>query len=189
MPDRDWWTVLWPDPVSVMRVIGIRTGMSVLDLCCGNGYFTAPLAQIAGTRVYALDLDPAMIKQAQAEAEMQGAVGIEWICSDAGEIASRIVEKLDYVLIANTFHGVPDQLRLSCAVAEMIKPEGLFGIVNWHELQRENTTVLGVPRGPPTETRMSPEATRKAVEPAGLQLSRVIDLPPYHYAAVFGRCV
>jgi len=74
MPDRDWWTVLWPDPVSVVRVIGIRTGMSVLDLCCGNGYFTAPLAQIAGTRVYALDLDPAMIKQAQAEAEMQGAV-------------------------------------------------------------------------------------------------------------------
>ena len=185
MPDRDWWSALWPDPEGVLGLIGVRTGMSVLDLCCGDGYFTAPLARIAGGRVYALDLDPAMIEQARAEVEGQGATDIEWICADAGEIASRIAEKLDYVLIANTFHGVPDQLRLSRAVAEVVKAGGSFGIVNWHELQRENTTVLGVPRGPRTEMRMSPKATQNAVEPSGLRLSRVIELPPYHYAVIF----
>jgi hypothetical protein len=34
---------------------------------------------------------------------------------------------------------------------------------------------------------MSPEQTRVAVEPAGFELGRVVELPPYHYGAVFAR--
>ena len=46
MPDRDWWQALWPDPKRVLTDIGIRRGMHVVDLCCGDGYFTAPLGQL-----------------------------------------------------------------------------------------------------------------------------------------------
>ena len=37
---------------------------------------------------------------------------------------------VDYVFLANTFHGVPDQLGLARAVAAMLKPQGQFGIVS-----------------------------------------------------------
>jgi hypothetical protein len=47
--------------------------------------------------------------------------------------------------------------------------------------------VLGQPRGLKTELRMVPENVRAAVAPAGLRLVRVVDLPPYHYAAIFER--
>lgn len=43
MPDNAWWSALWPEPGDVVRRLGIETGMTVLDLCCGDGYFTAPL--------------------------------------------------------------------------------------------------------------------------------------------------
>lgn len=57
----------------------------------------------------------------------------------------------------------------------------------WHPLPREQTTVLGQPRGPRSDLRMSPEQTRSAVEKAGFKLGALIELPPYHYAAVFER--
>jgi hypothetical protein len=61
----------------------------------------------------------------------------------------------------------------------------LFAIVNWHAKPREETTVLGEPRGPATELRMTPQQTIATVEPSGLILRDQIEVSPYHYAAVF----
>jgi len=73
------------------------------------------------------------------------------------------------------------------AIAAVLRPAGLFAVVNWHSRPREETTVLGAERGPSTELRMSPASTQDAVEPAGFHLSRFVELPPYHYGAVFER--
>jgi hypothetical protein len=45
--------------------------------------------------------------------------------------------------------------------------------------------ILGEPRGPKTELRLSPEQTGEAVAPSGLKLSQLVDVPPYHYGAIF----
>ena len=94
---------------------------------------------------------------------------------------------VDYILIANTFHGAPDKTALAREVAAALKPGGRFGVVNWHPKPREETTVLDKPRGPSTELRMSPEHTRAVVEPAGFALVSLVELPPYHYGAIFVR--
>jgi hypothetical protein len=41
--------------------------------------------------------------------------------------------------------------------------------------------------GPRTDLRMSPDATITAVESGGLRSKALVDIPPYHYGAVFGR--
>lgn len=184
MPDRNWWTELWPDPEAVLRQLGVQPDMTVLDLCCGDGYFTAPLAKLVSGRLYALDLDPAMIDRAKTEVARQGATVRQWICADARDVGKLLPEPVNYVLIANTFHGVPDQSGLARAVRSVLRPHGLFGIVNWHQLPREQTTVLGHPRGPKTEMRMSPEAISAIVEPVGFRTAQIIMLPPYHYGSV-----
>ncbi|MET4702332.1 ubiquinone/menaquinone biosynthesis C-methylase UbiE [Constrictibacter sp. MBR-5] len=187
MPDRDWWAALWPDPEGVLRALGVQPEMTVVDLCCGDGYFTAPLARIVGGRVYALDIDPAMINQARGETARQGVSVSNWIVADAREVAALTPEEVDYVFIANTFHGVSDQTALARAVADILKQSGLFTIVNWHDFPRERTAVMGQPRGPKTEMRMTPDSVRAAVEPAGFHLARVVDLQPYHYGTIFER--
>ncbi len=185
MPDRGWWAALWPDPEDMLRQIGVEPDMTVLDLCCGDGYFTAPLARLVSGRVYALDLDPLMIERAKAEVARQQASVLQWICADAREAATLLPEPVDYVLMANTFHGVPDQSGLAHVVKAKLRPGGCFGIVNWYPLAREQTPVLGRPRGPATEMRMSPAEVSAVVEPAGFRTAKVVELPPYHYGAIF----
>ncbi len=184
MPDRDWWHALWPDPDATVRALGIEPGMRVIDLCCGDGYFTAAIARrIAPGQVVGVDLDPDMLAQAQAACREAG--NCTWVVGDARNLRRLVGERVDYVLVANTFHGVPDQTALAREVAAVLKPGGRFGIVNWHPLPREQTTVSGQARGPRTEMRMSPERVRAVVVPAGLELERVIEIPPYHYAVLF----
>ena len=187
MPDKVWWSPLWPNPDSTVRMLGIEAGMTVVDLCCGDGYFTAPLAELVNGKVYALDIDPGMLNQARSEVARRGASVIEWFCADARDIAELVPHEIDYVLIANTFHGVPDKTALAQTVARVLKPGGRFAIVNWHPLPREQTTVLDKPRGPKTEMRMSLDDVRAVVEPAGFRLADLVELPPYHYGVVFRK--
>lgn len=189
MPDSAWWSVLWPDPGHVMRTLGVNAGIRAVDLCCGDGCFTAPLAELVGGggKVYALDIDPDLLAQARAEVARQGATVAQWICADAREIAGLVPPEMDYVLIASTLHGVPEKTVLVQAVAQVLKPGGRFAVINWHQIAREQTTVFDKPRGPKTEMRMSPEDVRKIVEPAGFQLADLVELPPYHYGAVFRK--
>ncbi len=183
MPDADWWQALWPDPGCALRKLGFKPEMSVVDLCCGDGHFTAVLAKMLNGPVYALDIDPSLLAQAKA----RSCEPVIWIESDARELPERVDSLVDVVFIANTFHGVPEQTGLAKAVGRVLKPGGQFMVVNWHVAKREDTPVLGQPRGPRRELRMSPIEVAKKVEPAGLELIRVIELPPYHYGAIFQK--
>ena len=160
--------------------------MDVVDLCCGDGLFTAPLA-LACRHLTAIDIDRGMLAVAEAKIAAVGAINCELIEGDAYAVADLVKQSVDFVLIANTFHGVPDKLRLARSVATVLKTGGRFAVVNWHRRAREETTVLGKPRGPKTDMRMEPNDVAAVVEPAGLILGEVIELPPYHYAAVFAK--
>jgi SAM-dependent methyltransferase len=186
MPDADWWQALWPDPAKILVEMGVEPGGIAIDLCCGDGLFTVPLARIA-KRVYAIDIDPVMLDRAQSRVAEAGADNCELVVADAMAVDEVVPEPVDYVLLANTFHGVPDQLGLARAVAALLKPKGLFGIINWCRRPREETVILGQPRGPKTEMRIEANDVAAIVQPAGLLLNRTVELPPYHYGVVFHR--
>ncbi|MGC2203392.1 MAG: class I SAM-dependent methyltransferase [Stellaceae bacterium] len=186
MPDADWWRTLWSDPGKVLVEMGVRAGIVAVDLCCGDGLFTAPLAGLAES-VYAIDIDDAMLDRARACVGAAGATNCRFIVADAMALAAIVPTPVDYVFLANTFHGVPDQFGLARAVAAILKPEGQFGVVNWHRRPREETVVLGQPRGPRTEMRIEARDVAVLLKPAGLVLSRTIELPPYHYGAIFAK--
>ena len=158
--------------------------MNVVDLCCGDGHFTRPMCQLVHPgKTWALDLDADLL--GQAERSCQDNPNFHAIAGDARELPNQIAEPVDFVFIANTFHGVPDKTGLSKAVHQALKPGGRFAIINWYRRPRQETTVLDQPRGPDTDLRMEPEDVQQVVEPAGFQLEKVVDVGPYHYGAVF----
>lgn len=193
MPDDDWWQALWPDPQETLAISGIEPGMSVIDLCCGNGHFTVPLAFLLGQggSIIGVDLDQAMLDVAQDRMERAAdgrpSAPCQWMAADACTIDQQLQGKdqADALVIANTFHGVPNQTALSASVARVLKPGGLFIIINWHARPRADSIVLGQPRGPKDDTRMSPQDVAGVVIAGGFTPGPVIDLPPCHYAAVF----
>jgi SAM-dependent methyltransferase len=182
----DWWEALWPDPADVLLRVGIKPGMDVIDLCCGDGLFTLPIARIS-RRVIAIDIDAALVEMARTRLSEAGVTNCDFIVGDAYDVATLSPRPADFVLMANAFHGVPDRKRLARAVATALHPGGRFAIVNWHPRPREETPVLGEPRGPETRLRIGPEMVRQGVEPSGLRLTDVVDVPPYHYAALFEK--
>jgi ubiquinone/menaquinone biosynthesis C-methylase UbiE len=186
MPTAGWWEVLWPNPAVVLDAVGLKPKMDVLDLCCGIGWFTAEMAKVA-SRVVAIDIDRDMLDAARDRLAKAGATNCEFVEGDAYELATLSHGTVDFVFLANTFHGVPDKLRLAQAVRQVLKPGGRFAVVNWHQRPREETVILGEPRGPKTELRMSSEQTITSVEAGSLIFVDCVELPPYHYAVTFQR--
>jgi len=186
MPDADWWRALWPEPDATLRALGLRAGDRLVDLGCGDGWFTAAAARIvAPAPLMAVDIDPVMVAAARAACAAYGHCAV--LEADALAIDQWLPYPADVALIANTFHGVPDPIALARSVHAVLAPGGRLVVINWHARPREETPVLGLPRGPATALRMTPQACRAAVEPAGLVLDRLVELPPYHYGALFLR--
>jgi len=186
MPTAGWWEALWPDPAGVLAAVGIKHGMDVIDLCSGDGWFTLQIAKIA-RRVTAIDIDPNLLDVARHRLAENGVTNCDFVASDAHALADLVLASVDFVFVANAYHGVPDRPRLARAVRETLKTNGRFAIVNWHQRPREETVILGEPRGPKTELRLSPEQTIKSVEAGGLKFADLVEIPPYHYGAVFER--
>ena len=186
MPTAGWWEALWPDPAMVLNQVGIRAGMTVIDLCSGDGWFTLQVAKVA-SRVVAVDIDAELLDVAKLRLTESGLTNSDLVQGSAYDVAELVPHPADFVFLANAFHGVPERTRLARSVFNALKSGGYFAIVNWHARPREETTILGEPRGPATELRITPETAVAAVEPVGFRFLRIVKLPPYHYGAIFEK--
>ena len=186
MPTAGWWEALWPDPAGVLRSVGIKPGMEVIDLCSGDGWFTLQIAKIA-RHVVAIDIDRDLLEIARQRLSESGITNCDYVAGDAYKISELWRAPVDFVFMANAFHGVPDKPRLARSVRDALKPSGHFAIVNWHPRPREETTILGEPRGPRTALRMAPDQTIEATQVDGLKFVKLVDVPPYHYGVLLER--
>lgn len=186
-PDWDWWSKLWPTPGATLRKLGIGAGVSVAEVGCGSGYFALPAARIVEPEsVYALDLDEELLAELYHLADQQNIENVVPIHGDARNLPAVLPERVDKIIVANTFHGIDDQAGFVQNAYDAIEPDGSLVIINWHERPRETTTVAGEARGPPIELRMPPEETADTVcSASAFVFDRQVDLLPYHYGLLF----
>jgi SAM-dependent methyltransferase len=86
MPNAGWWEALRPDPAGVLSKVGIASGMVVIDLCSGDGWFTLQIAKLA-RRDIAIDIDPALLEVARLRLSENKVGNCEFIAGDAYDIA------------------------------------------------------------------------------------------------------
>ena len=108
------------------------------------------------------------LRRSSARLKESGLSNCDFLVGDAYQLAQLAPRPVDFVFLANAFHGVPDRPRLAASVREALKPGGHFAIVNWHQRPREQTMVLGEPLGPKTDLRLSAAQTTEAVVAGGL---------------------
>ena len=185
MSDGRWWHALWPDPDLTLRRIGVRPAGRAVDLCCGDGWFIPALARLADETM-GVDLDRRLLALAVARAEREAVSGCRFVGGDALDLSSLLDEPADLVLLANTLHGLADRAALLRVIAANLTAQGRIIVVNWHRWPRERTIVLGQPRGPRSNLRMTPSELHHAAASAGLETERLVELPPYHFALVLG---
>src|SRR5262245_54407209 len=115
---------------TLFQLLGDVSGKAVLDLACGEGFYTRRLKRHGAVRVVGVDLSPPMIALARAEEERQS-LGIAYVNQDATTFEP--AEPFDLVVAAYllNYARTPEQLRsMAQAVARSLKPGCRFVAVN-----------------------------------------------------------
>jgi ubiquinone/menaquinone biosynthesis C-methylase UbiE len=102
--------------------------MLAVDLACGPGTFTRPLAARV-RRAIGADLTPAMVEKARAEASREGVTNIEFTCADACELPFPD-GMAGIVSCGYAFHHMPDPARAVAEMARVLQPGGRLAITD-----------------------------------------------------------
>lgn len=176
MPEETYWETLLDVPLILDR-LGVDPSLrNVVELGCGYGTFTLPVARRISGVLETVDIEPAMIERTRQRAREAGLSNI--VCEQrdvmadgfGGASASR-----DACLLFNILH-CEDPVRLLTEAARAVRPGGWVLLIHWR-------CDPATPRGPALNIRPRPEqildwaAQTGLLQPAG----PVLDLPPWHY--------
>lgn len=117
---------------TLFELLGDVTGKSVLDLACGEGFYTRRLRRRGAARVVGLDVSERMIALARAE-EGRQRLDIRYVRQDV--MTWEASEHFDVVVAAYllNYARTPEELAaMARAVARSLAPGGRFVAVNNH---------------------------------------------------------
>ena len=115
---------------TLMELAGDPTGLTVLDLACGEGFYSRLIRHRGAARVTGLDLSAGMIALATAQESSQP-LGISYAVADARDLSD--TDPVDLIIAAYllNYARTPDELQAMCdGIARSIKPGGRFVTVN-----------------------------------------------------------
>ncbi|EKD25852.1 MAG: methyltransferase type 11 [uncultured bacterium] len=177
MPDRIMWENFF-NPEKVLTTLGLNNRIvDIAEFGCGYGTFTIPAAKIISGVIYALDIEPEMIRITGAEATKQNLSNVKVILRDFIDTGTGLPdESVDYVMLFNILH-LENPAGLLTEAERILKRNGKLGIIHW---KHDSTT----PRGPSMEIRPKPENCIIWAQAAGFTDPKQYDLKPYHYGIV-----
>lgn len=107
---------------------GVPARGHVLDLACGYGRITLPLAEL-GYRMIGIDLSTYLLARGRSAADEAG-LAIDWREGDMRELPQEWAERFDAVINTYSAFGYFDEpeenQRVLYAVAKVLKPDGIF---------------------------------------------------------------
>ncbi len=117
------------DPERILDGL-VREGQTVLDLGCGMGYFTLPLARMVGKqgRVIAVDLQPGMLRGVKRRAERAGLLS-RITLHQASKNSLALQAQADFALAFAMVHELPNAAVFLAEVACLLKPGARFLVV------------------------------------------------------------
>ena len=115
---------------TLLQLVGDVSGKSILDLGCGEGFFSRRFRQLGARRVVGVDISPAMIDLARSE-ERENPLGVEYICADVRDTIDS--EKFDIVVAAYLLHYSEtehDLQRMCASIVSHLPAGGRFVTLN-----------------------------------------------------------
>lgn len=116
-----------------MELVGDVSGKRVLDLACGEGFYSRRLRSAGAERVVGVDVSREMIALA-VERERAEPLGIDYVCADVLDLNEATDPGgFDIVVAAYLLHYAPDigALARMCAnIAAQLPPGGRFVTLN-----------------------------------------------------------
>jgi FkbM family methyltransferase len=165
----------WYNPEAILQ--DLRLGMTVMDIGCGDGFFTILAAKKVGEKghVYALDVDHLAIEKLQSKAKAEG---LNNITATVGKAEGTVFCKqcADFILYSMNLHDFDDAAKVLQNARQMIKPDGIVVDLDWKKIE--------LPHGPPLAIKFSEEYVAELMRSAGFAVTEKRDVGRYHYVVV-----
>ena len=176
MPQEAYWETLFDVGLILGRLVVGRRFKNAVELGCGYGTFTVPVARLISGTLTTFDIDGAMIDRTRHRAAEAGVRNVICIVRDVFADGFGIESgSNDACLLFNILH-CEDPVRLLAEGARVVRPGGEMLVIHWR-------CDPATPRGPSMQIRPRPEQIvewaehTKSIKAGG----PVIDLPPWHF--------
>ena len=166
------------DCQTMLRSLGLKEGLAICDMGCGNCFYTHQLAQIVGAqgRVYAVDIQPEMLHLLELSRGTNEPKNVTVVLGSVSD-PHLPTASLDMVLCVDVYHEFSHPIHMLAAIRKALKPTGRLVLV---EFRAED------PEVPIKELhKMSKVQVRKELEPNGFRLVREFDELPWQHVLFF----
>ncbi|MBL8190198.1 MAG: class I SAM-dependent methyltransferase [Acidobacteria bacterium] len=115
----------------VIETLKVKPGDRVADIGSGSGLFTRPLAKQVAPKgiVYAVDIDPELIKYVEKTAAEQKLTNIKTIMG--GEDDPKLPEKVDLIVIIDTLHHIANQPTYLKGLKKYLRNNGRIAVIDF----------------------------------------------------------
>ena len=115
----------------VIESLKVKADDHVCDLGSGSGLFTRPMARKASGKgvVYAVDIDPELLKHVERTAQEQKLANIKPIL--ASETDPKLPEPVDLIAIFDTLHHIGNQAEYLKGLKKYLKPGGRIAVIDF----------------------------------------------------------
>lgn len=175
MPSESYWNSLFDIP-AIIDWLDLQSVVDpIVEIGCGYGTFTVPIARQTTQTIHAIDIEPAMIEIARDNAKKAGSQNVVLHCSDVLDAGTGLPSgSVGLVLLFNILHS-PERVQILREASRISKTPGRIAIIHWRK-------DIPTPRGPSVDSR--PDLLSIVDSIAGLDLrlygdSRILE--PYHW--------
>lgn len=113
----------------IIENLNLKPGMKIIDIGCGPGRLTIPLALTLGAKgeVLAMDIQTAMIDKVKAKANAKNLNNIKFLNAGIGE-GKLSANEFDRALLVTVLGEIPNQIAALEEIFNALKPGGVLSI-------------------------------------------------------------
>jgi ubiquinone/menaquinone biosynthesis C-methylase UbiE len=168
------------EPAKMLAALEIKTGQTVCDLGCGNGFYTFSLAEKVGPRgkVLAVDIQPEMLDLLRERAKARNFPNVVPVLGDVDD-PHLPAGAVDLVLLVDVYHEFSHPEEMLAAIRTSLSPTGRVALV---EFRAEDPAV-------PIKRlhKMSQRQCHKEYTANGFKLVGQFDELPWQHVLFFAR--
>jgi len=154
--------------------LGVKKGIAICDMGCGNGFYTLQLAKMVGDdgHIYGVDIQPEMLTKLNERADAQGIRNISPVLGTFTD--PRLPKgKIDMILLVDVYHEFSHPEQMLAAMRDSLSPDGVCVLV---EFRTEDPKVPIKP-----EHKMSKDQIMKEWPVNGFKLVKQFDSLPWQH--------
>lgn len=168
------------DCQKMLENLGVKPGMTICDMGCGNGFYSLQLAKMVGNegKILAVDIQSEMLRLLKARAEEQGIENIELVLGDIDD--PKLPEgKVDLIMCVDVYHEFSHPEEMLAGMRKSLKPDGMIVML---EFRMEDPKV-------PIKTlhKMNKKQILREYKLNGFQLAKEFDGLPWQHMMFFEK--